>query len=143
MCRIRIEFGVPEEESGLTRRFAAMPGHALRIEIHHVAAVQLADEQLKALCRTVSVPVHPERLLRGLRPAIAAILSAIRELLHPPVPKRRAIGFTADLEEKLWAGAGNELISGGRLIPVPVFARGIELEEAWASGATGFNEIID
>jgi hypothetical protein len=32
--------------------------------------------------------------------AIAAILSAIRELMHPPAPKRRGIGFTADLEEK-------------------------------------------
>lgn len=32
--------------------------------------------------------------------AIAAILSAIRELMHPPAPKRRGIGFTADLGEK-------------------------------------------
>jgi len=34
--------------------------------------------------------------------AIGAILSAIRELMHPKVPatKRRPIGFTADLEEK-------------------------------------------
>ena len=32
--------------------------------------------------------------------AIAAILSAIRELMNPPAPKRRGIGFTADLEEK-------------------------------------------
>jgi hypothetical protein len=32
--------------------------------------------------------------------AIAAILSAIRQLMHPPVPKRRPIGFTADLSEK-------------------------------------------
>jgi hypothetical protein len=32
--------------------------------------------------------------------AIAAILSAIRQLMHPPVPKRRPIGFTADLREK-------------------------------------------
>jgi hypothetical protein len=33
---------------------------------------------------------------------IGAILSAIRELMHPkvPAPKRRPIGFTADLEEK-------------------------------------------
>jgi phage regulator Rha-like protein len=31
---------------------------------------------------------------------IAAILSAIRQLMHPPAPKRRPIGFTADLEEK-------------------------------------------
>jgi 8-oxo-dGTP diphosphatase len=29
------------------------------------------------------------------------------------------------------------------LVPVPVFARGIELEEAWVSGASGLNEIID
>ena len=34
--------------------------------------------------------------------AIGALLSAIRKLMHPkaPVPKRRPIGFTADLEEK-------------------------------------------
>jgi hypothetical protein len=32
--------------------------------------------------------------------AIAAILSALRELTHPPAPKRRGIGFTADLGEK-------------------------------------------
>ncbi len=32
--------------------------------------------------------------------AIAAILSAIRELMNPPQPKRRGIGFTADLNEK-------------------------------------------
>ena len=32
--------------------------------------------------------------------AIAAILAAIRELMNPPQPKRRPIGFTADLEEK-------------------------------------------
>jgi hypothetical protein len=33
--------------------------------------------------------------------AIAAILSAIRQLMYPPVPKRRPIGFTADLREKV------------------------------------------
>jgi hypothetical protein len=32
--------------------------------------------------------------------AIAAILSAIRQLMNPPQPKRRPIGFTADLTEK-------------------------------------------
>ena len=31
---------------------------------------------------------------------IAAILSAIRELMNPPAPKRRPIGFTADLRKK-------------------------------------------
>jgi ATP-dependent Clp protease ATP-binding subunit ClpA len=29
--------------------------------------------------------------------AIAAILSAIRQLMNPPAPKRRGIGFTAKL----------------------------------------------
>ena len=33
--------------------------------------------------------------------AIAAMLSAIRELMNPPPPRRRGIGFTADIEEKL------------------------------------------
>ena|SRR5581483_1231010 len=32
--------------------------------------------------------------------AITAILSAIRELTNPPPPKRRGIGFTADITEK-------------------------------------------
>jgi phage regulator Rha-like protein len=32
--------------------------------------------------------------------AIAAILSAIRQLMSTPAPKRRGIGFTADLEDK-------------------------------------------
>ncbi len=32
--------------------------------------------------------------------AIAAILSAIRQLMNPPSPKQRPIGFTADLDDK-------------------------------------------
>ncbi|HTX06680.1 MAG TPA: ORF6N domain-containing protein [Steroidobacteraceae bacterium] len=32
--------------------------------------------------------------------AIAAILSAIRQLMNPPAPKRRPIGFTADFGDK-------------------------------------------
>jgi hypothetical protein len=32
--------------------------------------------------------------------AIAAILSAIRQLMNPPPPKRRGIGFTANIDEK-------------------------------------------
>ena len=44
-----------------------------------------------------------ERLTRKLArhdQAILAILSAIRKLMGEPVPKRRPIGFTADLSEK-------------------------------------------
>ncbi len=41
-----------------------------------------------------------ERKYRHHDEAIAAILSAIRELMNPPAPKRRGIGFTADLTGK-------------------------------------------
>jgi hypothetical protein len=39
-----------------------------------------------------------ERELEGHHEAITAILSAIRELMNPRAPKRRGIGFTADVE---------------------------------------------
>ncbi len=41
-----------------------------------------------------------EGKLKNHDEAIAAILSAIRELMNPPTPKRRGIGFTANLNEK-------------------------------------------
>jgi hypothetical protein len=41
-----------------------------------------------------------EKKLASHDEAIAAMLSAIRELMNPTPPRRRAIGFTADLEEK-------------------------------------------
>jgi len=41
-----------------------------------------------------------EKKLASHDRAIAAILSAIRELMNPTPPKRRGIGFTADLDEK-------------------------------------------
>jgi len=41
-----------------------------------------------------------EKKLASHDEAIAAILSAIRELMNPAPPKRRGIGFTADLGEK-------------------------------------------
>jgi hypothetical protein len=37
---------------------------------------------------------------RSTDEAIAAILSSIREVMNPPEPKHRPIGFTADIEEK-------------------------------------------
>ncbi len=41
-----------------------------------------------------------ERKYKHHDEAITAILSAIRQLTNPPQPKRRGIGFTADLNEK-------------------------------------------
>ena len=40
-----------------------------------------------------------ERELASHDQAILGILSAIRELMNPPAPKGRGIGFTADLKE--------------------------------------------
>lgn len=41
-----------------------------------------------------------ERMYQHHDEAITAILSAIRELTNPPAPKRRGIGFTANIDEK-------------------------------------------
>lgn len=41
-----------------------------------------------------------ERKLTTHDQAITGILKAIRELMHPPEPERRGIGFTADFNEK-------------------------------------------
>jgi predicted AAA+ superfamily ATPase len=41
-----------------------------------------------------------EKKLASHDEAIAAMLSAIRELMNPPTTKRRGIGFTADLGDK-------------------------------------------
>jgi hypothetical protein len=41
-----------------------------------------------------------ERKYKHHDEAIATILAAIRELMQPPAPKRRGIGFTADLNDK-------------------------------------------
>jgi len=58
--------------------------------------------QLRELLASNAALAHKlnelERKLKGHDAAITAILSAIRELMNPPAPKRRGIGFTADLE---------------------------------------------
>jgi hypothetical protein len=41
-----------------------------------------------------------ERKVSSHDQAIGGILKAIRELMHPPVPKSRPIGFTANLDEQ-------------------------------------------
>jgi hypothetical protein len=41
-----------------------------------------------------------EGKLKNHDETITAILSAIRELMSPPTPKRRGIGFTANIDEK-------------------------------------------
>jgi hypothetical protein len=47
--------------------------------------------------RLDQLEAHVQKKLTSHDEAIAAILSAIRELMNPPTPARRPIGFTADL----------------------------------------------
>ena len=55
----------------------------------------------KALAHRIDeLEARIEKKLATHDEAIAAILSAIRQLMNPPPPKRRPIGFTADLREK-------------------------------------------
>jgi hypothetical protein len=50
--------------------------------------------------RFVQLEARLDKKLTEQDVAIAAILSAIRELMHPSPPEQRPIGFTADLNEK-------------------------------------------
>jgi hypothetical protein len=50
--------------------------------------------------RFAQLEARLDKKLTGHDAAIAAILSAIRELMNPQPPKRRSIGFTADIGEK-------------------------------------------
>jgi phage regulator Rha-like protein len=55
----------------------------------------------RALARRLDeLEARLEKKLATHDQAIAAILSAIRQLMHPPIPKRRPIGSTADLAQK-------------------------------------------
>jgi hypothetical protein len=74
--------------------------HAVEMSIHIVRAfVQLRE--LFASGTILAQKLNElEQKLNNHDEAIAAILSAIRELTNPFPPKRRAIGFTADLEAK-------------------------------------------
>lgn len=72
---------------------------AVNIEImRSFVRIRRLLEADKSLARKIG------RLERGLAShdqAIVAILAAIRQLMNPPEPKRRGIGFTADLRDKL------------------------------------------
>jgi hypothetical protein len=61
------------------------------------AFVQLRE--LLASNKTLAQKLNEfEHKLKNHDEAITAILSAIRELMNPPEPKRRPIGFTANIE---------------------------------------------
>ena len=59
-------------------------------------ALLVSNKQLAQ--RLDALEAHIERKLTTHDEAITAMLSAIRQLMHSPMPKRRGIGFTADFD---------------------------------------------
>jgi ORF6N domain len=78
---------------------------AVEMSVHVVRAFVQLREMLasnKELARRFAqLETRLDKKLTIHDEAIAAIFSAIRQLMHPAVPKRRPIGFTADLREKV------------------------------------------
>ena len=78
--------------------------HAVEMSVYVVRAFVHLREPLSSnrelAWRFAQLETRLDKKLTEQDRAIGAILSAIRELMHPPVPKRRPIGFTADLEKK-------------------------------------------
>ena len=77
---------------------------AVEMSVYVVRAVVKLRELLasnKELARRLDeLEARIEKKLATHDQAIAAILSAIRQLMNPPPPKHRPIGFTADLTKK-------------------------------------------
>jgi hypothetical protein len=77
---------------------------AIEMSIYVVRAFLKLREMLssnKELAhRFAQLEARLEKSLTDHDEAIAAILSAIRQLMSPPAGKRRGIGFTADIENK-------------------------------------------
>jgi hypothetical protein len=75
---------------------------AMAMGVHVVRAFVQLRELLasnKELARRFAqLEARLDRKLTDHDEAIAAILSAIRELMNPPAPKRRGIGFTATMD---------------------------------------------
>jgi hypothetical protein len=75
---------------------------AVNIEIMRafVRMRQLLSSNKELARRFAQLEARIDKTLAEHDEAITAILSAIRELMHPPAGKRRPIGFTANLNEK-------------------------------------------
>jgi hypothetical protein len=75
---------------------------AVNIEIMRafVKLRELLGSNKELARRFVQLEARLDKKLTEHDVAIATILSAIRELMHPPSPEQRPIGFTANLNEK-------------------------------------------
>jgi hypothetical protein len=78
-------------------RAVAMGVYVVRAFVH---LRELLSSNRELARRFAQLETRLDKKLTEHDRAIGAILSAIRELMHPraPMPKRRPIGFTADLE---------------------------------------------
>ena len=75
--------------------------HAVEMSVYIVRAFVQLREVLASKTALAGKLTELEGKLKNHDEAITAILSAIRELMNPPPPKRRGIGFTASINEKL------------------------------------------
>ena len=73
---------------------------AMEISVYVVRAFVNLRETLSSNKELAAKLVELERKIDTHDQAIAGILKAIRQLMTPPGPKRRGIGFTADLDPK-------------------------------------------
>jgi hypothetical protein len=78
-------------------RAAEMSVYVVRAFVH---LRELLSSNRELARRFAQLETRLEKRLTEHDRAIAAILSAIRKLMHVKEPQRRPIGFTADLEEK-------------------------------------------
>jgi hypothetical protein len=78
--------------------------HAVEMSVYVVRAFvhlrELLSSNRELARRFAQLETRLDKKLTEHDRAIAAILSAIRELMNPPAPKRRPVGVTADLEKK-------------------------------------------
>ena len=73
---------------------------AVEMSVYVVRAFVQLREMLASKTALVRKLNELDGKLKNHDEAITAILSAIRELMNSPPPKRRGIGFTADIHEK-------------------------------------------
>jgi hypothetical protein len=79
--------------------------HAVEMSVYVVRAFvhlrELLSSNRELARRFAQLETRLDKKTHRARSRHGAILSAIRELMHPTPPKRRPIGFTADREEVL------------------------------------------
>jgi hypothetical protein len=73
---------------------------AVEMSVYVVRAFVTLRQALEYNRELAQTLAQLERKLQTHDHAIIGILKAIRALMNPPLPKRRGIGFTADLERK-------------------------------------------